>query len=428
MSGVSVLPTLWASATTLATPAVRLLLRNRARCGKEIPERLAEREGVERQPRPPGRLLWLHAASIGEGVSVLPVMSEVARLAPDVTMLVTTGTVTSAALLARRLPELDLASRTLHRFSPVDVPNWVNRFLDHWRPDAAAFIESELWPNLLLGCKKRRIPVALLNARMSVRSYRRWRHAPRFAGDVLASFAFVQAQNEAEADRLLALGAPRVSVPGNLKFAASPLPAEPEELVRAQVAVAGCACWLVASTHAGEEEIIVRAHQLLIEAHPGLVTIIVPRHPERGNQIAASIEGIPVAQRSRQEVVRPGGIWIADTLGELGLWYRLTGLALIGRSLIPPGGGQNPLEAARLNCAVAVGPYTGNFVDAVQVLDGAGALARVSDAHSIAVWVSALLETPDQRARMGATAAQAAARYAELPTKVASDLLALIPR
>jgi len=426
MSRMSLPASLWASATTAATPALRLLLRRRVRRGKEILERLNERRGIESTPRPEGPLLWLHAASVGESVSILPLLMEIACRRPDASVLVTTGTVTSAEVLAQRLPELDLRSRILHRFAPLDVPHWAARFLDHWRPNAGAFMESELWPNLLAGCKFRNIPMMLLNARMSERSYAKWRSVRGLAREMLGSFETIQAQSEIDATRLRKLGAPVVLTPGNLKFAAPPLPANPVELARARAWIGNRDCWLAASTHPGEEDIVVEAHRLLSESRPALVTIIVPRHPERGVNIG-SHSGIEVTRRSLGEHPPSGGIWVADTLGELGLWYRLTGLALIGRSLVPPGGGQNPLEAARLGCAVATGPYTGNFVDPVQVLSDAGVLTRVTDAIALAEWVSALLDARESLAEIRTAAASATERYTDLPGRIVSELISFLP-
>jgi 3-deoxy-D-manno-octulosonic-acid transferase len=424
---VSALPSIWASAATAATPVLRALLRRRARRGKEIAGRLQEREGLEVMPRPPGRLLWLHAASVGESVSILPVLTEIASQAPEATMLLTTGTVTSAALLQQRLPELGLDGRVLHRFAPLDVPRWGGRFLDHWRPDLAVLVESELWPNLLAGCRLRRIPVVLVNARLSAASLRRWRLAPGLAREVLGWLTAIQAQSETDAERLRELGARCVTVPGNLKFAASPLPADANELARARGWLGKRPCWLAASTHPGEEAIILEAHQALARCHAGLVTIVVPRHPERGEQIVGAARNVEVTRRSLGQGPPAAGVWIGDTLGELGLWYRLAGLAFIGRSLVPPGGGQNPLEAARLSCPVAVGPYTANFSDAVGALDCAGVLTRVTDARSIADWVAAMLRAPNDRVTIGARGQAVAAKHRDLPRRIATDLLALAP-
>ncbi len=384
-----------------------------------------EREGRETIPRPPGRLLWLHAASVGESVSILPVLTELALQAPNRKMLLTTGTVTSATLLKQRLPEMALDERVMHRFAPLDVPRWSGRFLDHWRPDVAVLVESELWPNLLAGCRARGIPVVLLNARMSATSVRRWRLAPGLARELLGSLAVIQAQSETDAERLRELGARAVTVPGNLKFAASPLPADTSELSRVQKWLGERPCWLAASTHPGEEAIILDAHRMLASSYSGLVTLVVPRHPERGKQIAAEVRDLEVSRRSLGQKPPTEGVWIGDTLGELGLWYRLAGLALVGRSLVPPGGGQNPLEPARLACPVATGPYTENFSDAVQVLECAGALIRVTDARSIADWVAAMLRAPRDRAAIGARAQAVAAKHGDLPRRIAAELLAL---
>lgn len=411
----------WRAAATLAAPALRVMLRRRAARGKEVAARLPERRGIDATPRPPGRLLWLHAASVGEAVSVLPVLSALAEHAAAPHVLLTTGTVTSAALLARRLPELGLG-RVLHRFAPLDVPAWAARFLDHWRPDAAAFVESELWPNQLAALRARGVPLMLLNARISDRSLRGWLRAPRFAREVLGAFDRVQARSEEDAARLRRLGARRVEAPGDLKFAAESLPADEAELARLRALVGARPLWLAASTHPGEEEAAAAVHRLLAPAHPGLLTIIAPRHPERGASIAAEL-GAP--RRGAGQPPPPGGLWVADTLGELGLLYRLCGIAFIGNSLTGRGG-QNPLEPARLGCAVAVGPHTANFNDAVAALEAAGALQRVADAPALAAWVGTLLADPARRAPMAEAGRQVATANADLPVRTAQGLLELM--
>lgn len=420
------LPALWAAATTLAAPALRRNLRRRAERGKEIASRLSEREGIEPAARPPGRLVWLHAASVGETVSVLPVVAGIEALASDVTVLVTTGTVTSARLLADRRADMP-AGRVLHRFAPLDVPRWVARFLDHWRPDAAVFVESELWPNQLAALRRRGIPAMLANGRLSPRSHRHWRRAPRFARAVLGSFRVVWAQSVADAERLAASGAPSVQAPGNLKFAAPPLPADDAALARAAAQLAARPCWVAASIHPGEDELVIAAHRELVRRYPDLVTLIVPRHPERGTELAARAEGTPVRRRSLGEGPPPqGGLWIGDTIGELGLWYRLARVALVGRSLVAPGGGQNPLEAVRLGCPVGAGPFMDNFAEAASVLERAGALARVGTAAELARWVGAMLEDPPRRAAAVRAGQAAIGRYGELPGAMARAILSLM--
>ncbi len=418
---------IWSAATTLAAPALRLMLRRRARRGKEIPARLAERRGIETGARPQGRLLWLHAASVGESLSILPVLQGLDRLCPELALLLTTGTVTSAVLMRERLDTAGL-ERVLHRFAPLDVPSWAARFLDHWRPDVAAFVESELWPNLLAACRARHIPTMLVNARLSRRSYRHWRHVPFLARRVLGSFDLVHAQSTDDADQLSALGARRVLAPGNLKFAAPPLPADPILLDDVRAMLAGRPCWVAASTHPGEDEIVLAAHRRLAPTRPGLISIIVPRHPARGAAVAAASSGLRVTRRALGEPPPSEGVWVADTLGELGLWYRLAAAALVGRSLLPPGGGQNPLEPARLGCPVAAGPYMDNFADPVRVLEAAGALARVQGAADLAGWIGTMLDDKPRREAAGSAGARAAAGYAHLPDSTAAALLDLLAR
>ena len=417
---------LWAVAASMAAPVLRVMLRRRLRRGKEIAGRLAERRGIDPTPRPPGRLLWLHAASVGETVSILSVLTALMARAPELTVLLTTGTATSASLLARRL-NAGLEAQVLHRFVPLDVPAWVARFLDHWRPDAAGFVESELWPNLLLAARRRGIPIMLINARMSERSLAGWRRVPGLARLVLGCFAQVQARSPADASRLVTLGAVAVSAPGDLKFAAPELPADPAELERLRTVLAGRPVWLAASTHPGEEALVFAAHRALASAHPGLLTILVPRHPERGAEIAAAAGDLAVTRRSLGGTPPEQGIWLADTLGELGLWYRLASIVFVGRSLVAPGGGQNPLEPAQLGCAVAVGADVANFLDAVQVLETAGGLFRVADVEALTAWVGAMLVDPERRAVAGAAGRAAATRWADLPDRTALTLLALLP-
>lgn len=411
---------LYAGATTLAAPLLRRMLRRRVARGKEIAARLGEREGRDPTPRPAGRLLWLHAASVGESVSLLPVL---AALPASLSVLLTTGTVTSAELLARRLPAMGLERRVIHRFVPLDVPGWVARFLDHWRPDAAGFVESELWPNLLAGCTARGIPLMLVNARLSPRSFARWRRLPGLARRVFGQFTLVQAQSAGDAKRLAALGAHGVESPGNLKFATPRLPVDTAELVRLQALLAGRPVWLAASTNPGEETLIAAVHARLAADHPGLLTLIVPRHPERGGEIAA-LAGDAPRRALGQDPPAGSGIWIGDTLGEMGLYYRLAPIVFIGRSLVKLGG-QNPLEPARLGCAVAAGPHMFNFEVPVAVLERAGGLARVADAEALAAWVAAMLADPARRAAMGAAAEAAASQGQDLPAQVATMLAGL---
>jgi len=416
---------LWAGLTTVLAPALRLMLRVRLSRGKEIAERLDERRGIDPSPRPSGPVLWIHAASVGETASVLPVLPPLLAADPALRVLFTTGTVTSARLLAQRLDPA-LQSRVLHRFVPLDVPAWVRRFLDHWRPDAAAFVESELWPNLLAGCRARGIPMILLNARMSARSFARWEKAPDVARTLLGGFRLIHAQDDETAGRLRGLGGQNVSAPGDLKQAAPPLPVDSAESDRLRQRIGHRPTWLAASTHPGEEALMFRVHRTLAASVPNLLTIIAPRHPERGGAIAAEAGSTPVTRRALGEgPPEEAGVWIVDTLGEMGLWYRLAPIVLVGRSMLAPGGGQNPLEPARLGCAIAVGPHTSNFTGHVDRLRAAGALAVVADEAALTRFVQTMLADPAEQRRMAAKAIAATQNDDAVIRQTAASLLAL---
>ena len=401
---------LYRGATVAAGPLIGLYLRRRRARGKEDPARFAERFGAPGRARPPGPLVWVHAASVGESVSILPLIERLLARRADLSALVTTGTVTSARLMAERLPE-----RALHQFAPIDRPDAVARFLDHWRPGLALWTESEFWPNLMTETGRRGVPRVLVNARMSAGSFARWRRFRGLIAPLLAGFDLCLAQNEAEAARLRALGARRVEAPGNLKAAAPPLPVDEAALDAMRAALGARPLWLAASTHPGEEAIVAAAHREIAAARPDLLTIIAPRHPERGPEVAKLIAaaGLAVARRGAGEAITPGtAVYVADTLGELGLFYRLAGVALIGGSLTPHGG-HNPLEPARLDCALIHGPHMTNFKDDAAAFAEAGAAEAVADASALARAVAALLDDAGERRRRaeaGARIARAEAR------------------
>jgi len=414
-------------ATALA-PLVPLHLRRRAVRGKEIPARLSERQGFGAE-RPPGHLFWLHAASVGETQSALPVLAAMAARAPALHFLVTTGTVTSAELLAQRLPP-ELAAHVTHRFLPLDVPAWVARFLDGWHPEAGAFVESELWPNLLAAARARALPLALVNGRVSGRSFARRRWLPGLTRATLGAFHLVLARSEADRARLAVLGAPRVLCWGDLKAAAPPLPADPAALARLRATIGTRPVFLAASTHPGEEALAVAAHRHLVETMPDLLTVLVPRHPQRGAEVAALALAEGLAVSRRQDGGAPGpevAVYVADTIGELGLFYRLAGVALVGGSLVPHGG-QNPLEAARLGCPILIGPHGANFEEAVTRLREAGGLVPVAaSAAALAEGARTVLTNVSYARGLADAAAAVAEGQADLPDRVAEALLALLP-
>lgn len=399
------LPSVYRALTLPLAPLVRLYLRRRCRRGKEDRARLGERRGVSGAPRPPGPLVWIHAASIGEATAVLGLIERLLAARPQLEILLTTGTVASAQLLAERLP-----MRARHQYAPVDLPRWVDRFLDHWRPDIALWVESELWPNLVLATRARGIPMILVNGRLSEGSYRRWQRWPGLIRPMLGAFAQCLAQDPDQAERLRLLGGRHVAALGDLKAAGHPLPVELPELRRLQRQVGGRPVWVAASTHPGEEEIAVAAHRDLAVAHRGLLTIIAPRHAARGDAVAAILagRGLAVARRSHSESITPDTeIYLADTMGELGLFYRLAGIAFIGGSLTARGG-HNPFEAARLRCAVLHGPDMRNCASMAAALAAAGASQTVAGPEDLAAAVSLLLSDPTLRRARAEAAARAA--------------------
>jgi 3-deoxy-D-manno-octulosonic-acid transferase len=388
--------------TVAAGPFVGIYLARRVRRGKEIPARLDERRGKASLARPKQPLIWVHAASVGETASMLAVIDRLLCERPEIVVLMTTGTVTSARLLADRIS----TNRVIHQFAPLDHPAYVERFLDHWRPDLALWVESELWPNLIKAARTRGIPLLLVNARISARSFRNWRRFPSLVRPLLAGFDLCLAQDPVQAERLRQLGARRALCVGNLKSAAAPLPVSEPELARLARQIAGRPIWLAASTHEGEEEIVADAHLDLKRTHPAILTIIVPRHPARGDGIATRLHsrGLSVACRSlSQPILETTDIYLADSLGELGLFYRLAGIAFIGGSLVPSGG-HNPYEAAQLDCAIMFGPDMSNAAAIARTLKRAKAAQTVRDAAEVATTVSHLLGNPRARARRAAAA------------------------
>ncbi|MEQ1863163.1 MAG: 3-deoxy-D-manno-octulosonic acid transferase [Micropepsaceae bacterium] len=392
------------AATGFAEPLAARLLQRRLSRGKEDENRLPERLGRAGRVRPKGSVVWLHAASVGESISVLPLIRELGRLLPGTSVLVTTGTVTSGRVMGERLP-----ANAFHQFVPVDTPSAVRAFLEHWRPDLALWVESELWPNMLHETKARHIPVVLLNARMSDASYRGWQRAKGAAAELLGTFDLCLAQDENVADKLRRLGARHVEVPGNLKLVGDPLPFDADVLGQLRSAVGGRPTWLLASSHDGEEQLAAFTHRDLAAHFPRLLTLIVPRHPQRGPAIAASLEPLfRVARRSKGELPsRDTEIYIADTLGELGIFYRLSPLAVMGGSFVPHGG-QNPLEPARLGAAVLSGPHIGNFRDIFGILIASGGAEVLASNDQLTARVGALLDNDIETMRRGQAAAAVA--------------------
>jgi 3-deoxy-D-manno-octulosonic-acid transferase len=407
--------------TRIGAPAVRRHLRRRAAAGREDSARLEERFGRASLARPAGSLVWYHGASVGELLSLLPLLRVLDRA--GATALVTTGTVTSAEMAAERLPP-----GALHQYAPVDVPNAVARFLDHWRPSVAVRVDSELWPNTLDALGVRGIPHLLVNGRLSPRARARWARFPDMARRLLGTFDLVLAQSEDDRAAFTALGARDARMFGNLKAAAEPLPADPAMLAALEQVVAGRPRWLLASSHEGEEALAAAAHRALAQEQAGLLTVVVPRHPARGPSIASKLEeeGLRTALRSRGAEPAPGiEVYVADTLGELGLWYRLCPVAVIGGSLVERGG-HNPLEAARLGSAIVLGPHMEHFAAVASALTGAGGALR-AETSGIERAVGSLLADESERMRIAAAAEAYALREAHVLDAIAAAAAPWLP-
>lgn len=376
----------------VAGPFTPMLLRRRARDGKEDLERAGERRGVGAFARPTGPLVWVHGASVGEVLAAAGLIEGLRAL--KLRVLLTSGTVTSAEIVAKRFP-----SDIIHQYLPFDSPRYVMRFLDHWQPSLALFVESDLWPNLIMAGKTRRLPMVLVNGRMSPRSFPRWRRLPETIGALLSSFEMCLAQSQADAERFAALGGRNVIVTGNLKLDVPAPPAGEGKLLALTVATRGRPLIIAASTHPGEEEIVLEAHQALLNFFPTLLTVIVPRHAARGESIAAamSASGARVALRSRDEFpVEATEIYVADTMGEMGLFFRLSPVVLMGGSFVEHGG-QNPIEAIKLGAAVVHGPHTFNFSDVYEALDRSGGARMAGDMDTLVRQLGQWLSNPPVR-------------------------------
>lgn len=386
------------SLSAAAAPLTGILVGRRLRQGKEDAERVGERRGFASVERPRGPVIWIHGASVGEVLAVAELIERLRAL--NVRILLTSGTVTSAAIVAKRFPP-DI----VHQYVPFDSPRYVARFLEFWQPSLALFVESDLWPNLILASAARRVPMVLVNGRMSPRSFPRWRRASATISALLGRFDLCLAQSDVDAERFSALGARDVIATGNLKLDVDAPPADPVRLERLLAVTRGRPVIVAASTHAGEEELMAGVHARLAAQFPSLLTVIVPRHPQRGEAIARAIEaaGHEVALRSHDELpTAQTAIYVADTMGELGLFYRLAPIVFMGGSLIEHGG-QNPIEAIKLGAAVVHGPHVFNFADVYSALNAAGGAVQVDDGDRLALQIGRWLS--DQPARQRAVAA-----------------------
>lgn len=393
----------WVMASCLIVPfAARSTTRKLRDAGMTV-TRAHEKLGHATQERQgSGPLIWFHAASVGESLSVLALIARMGVAMPRAHFLITTGTATSARLVAGRIPP-----RTVHQFAPLDAPGPMKRFLKHWRPDAAVFVESELWPQMLRRTHARGTRMAMVNARLSERSVAQWRKMPKLSAYMLDVFDLILTQNDAMAGAMVALNAPadRVARGINLKSMAGPLPIDEDALFEARAALGHRPVWAASSTHPGEEEAVLKAHKTLLKRYPDLCLILAPRHPERGDDVTGLIAGAGLSLTRRTRGDAPGGqVFLADTLGELGTWYALTDVVFLGGSLRPIGG-HNPYEVAQSGAAVLSGVHVANFAETFAEMEALGAARLVADADDLATKLDTWLSDDDARAKACSAAA-----------------------
>lgn len=416
----------WRMLTRLLEPLAPRLLDARAKQGKEDPARVDERLGRASVARPDGDLVWLHGVSVGETLSLLPVVERLRQKRPDLAVLVTSGTLTSAQLLAKRLP-----AGVVHQFAPVDTPGAVAAFLDHWRPSLAVFVESELWPNLILAARERGVKLVLASARITEKTVDGWRRFPGAAREILSAFDRILPQDETSAARLHSLGA-RIDGHVNLKLSGEAPPHDAAAFTRLSAAIGDRPVVVAASTHDGEEIALVRALDKLADR---LCLILVPRHPARSADIAAALtrDGYAFAQRSQgREPDRETDLYLADTLGEMGLFLRLADVVVMGGSFSaalekPPVGGHNPLEPARLGRPAVTGPDMSNWAAVTEALVEAGGLAVVEAPWDLPAVLAPLLADDTAARAMGERGRRAAAEAGSGLDRLWDTLAPLLP-
>ncbi|MDR1694491.1 MAG: 3-deoxy-D-manno-octulosonic acid transferase [Lactobacillaceae bacterium] len=370
-------------------------IKKRKQNGKEDIERFNERIGRPKLKRPEGKLFWFHGASVGESISMLPLIHRILETYKDSHVMVTTGTITSAEIMRKRLPE-----RAFHQYITLDNPVFTTRFIKHWQPDVVLWFESDFWPAMLSSIKRKNIPLVLVNGRISNKSFKRWQQFDFVSKEILSCFTFCLGQSEEDAYRLRVLGAKDTTCLGNIKYAALPLPVDEDKKKEIVEQIDGRPFWLVSSTHNDEEFKIARFLKRLQEIKPGLLTMIAPRHPHRGEEIKEKLVkdfGLNVSLRSKNEkITKETDVYVADTIGELGIWYSIADLVFIGGSLIPHGG-QNFMEPARDRAAVVVGPHMFNFNDAMSRAKKADAVIQVNDVIDLEDEIIKLLSNDELR-------------------------------
>lgn len=403
--------------TRALTPFAPLILKHRMNRGKEDPARLIERRGRTQMARPDGPVIWMHGASVGELLSVFPLIERLRS--DDWHILVTSGTMTSAVLAQERLP-----ADVIHQFIPLDTPRYIEDFLDYWDPSIGLFVESDLWPNLIVASAERKFPLLIVNGRVSERSFQRWRAFHGTARALMSRIELCLAQSSMDANRFSQLGVQQVQVTGNLKLDVPAPPVNEKNFSAMRIAAGGRPVIVAASTHAGEEIAIIEAHRRLRQSVPDLLTIIAPRHAQRGREIYDIAENaglVPVMRSQRQLPDRHTQIYVADTMGELGLFYRLASIVFMGGSLIEHGG-QNPIEPIKLGAAVVHGPHVWNFAEIYAALDASHGAEEVDDPAKLAACMGHWLKSGAARMSTAAAAQKTVDRLSGALERTLSQL------
>jgi 3-deoxy-D-manno-octulosonic-acid transferase len=411
----------------LAKPLARPLLFVRAMRGHESRDRVrrAERLGISGTERPDGRIFWFNAVSVGESNSIMPVVDFVLKEYPGAHALVTTTTVTGAENMALKLA----GRRAFHQFLPLDRRAYAERFFSYWRPAAGFFTDSDFWPNILISAKKRRIPLFLLNGRVSDRSYSRWMRHIDVSRRLMGAFVYALAKSDEDAKKLSDMGVAAVDCVGNLKYASPPLSYDSGRRADFSARAGKRASWVAAVTHPGEDEIILRAHKTIREKIGDALLIIAPRHPERGAKIlelSRKAGFVSALESSGEPVTEVTGVWITDILGGLGLYYALSDVVFVGGSMLGTLDGHNPMEAARLASAVLSGPNVASFTETYDILKRDQAVIMVSDEHELAREVFSLLSDPVRLAEARGRAFRRAEREAGVLERAKEKLLPLL--
>ena len=399
-------------------------LESRLKAGKEDPDRVNERKGISKAIRPQGELIWFHAASVGESLALLGLIEDLLEERPLTNILITTGTITSANLIQSRLP-----SRAIHQYIPIDVGKFVQKFLDHWKPNIAIFTESELWPCLIYYTYKQKVPLILINARISQKSFSKWKWLKGIASSILSSFSVILCQDEKTANFIKKLSNLKINpqITGSLKQSAAPLPFIESERTKISDQIGGRPVWLAACTHENEELTIAHAHAFVKRFSRQLLLIIAPRHPDRGAEICSNLRnlGWKVSLRSNdEEISNDTEIYIADTFGEMGLWYRISPISFMGGSLVKVGG-HNPFEPAALGSAVLHGPHIWSAIEAYEILGNSKASLQVQTSEELSQAVIDLLN-PDTAASMAHSAWEASSKDAEASSRALYEILKVL--